>query len=153
MEPVSWPTNKMDDTEENKIPPYVCCVLTEGTWTWFAAILFFVILLLIATLKYCRKHLSQPKFQTKNLSLLRRTLIEDDGDALGKIRLTPVNVKDFVRYCATRRKHAIIDTLEFDKTTGESPGDNGVSYLAATKNWKKNQNQTVVAQDLSLIHI
>ena len=61
----------MEDAEkqiEDKIPPYVCCVLTEETWTWFAAILFFVILLLIATLKYCRKYLSKPKFQTKNLS-------------------------------------------------------------------------------------
>ena len=74
-----------DKNSEQKIPPYVCCVLTEETWTWFAAILFFVILLLVATLKYCRKYFSKPKFETKNLTLLRRTLIEDDGDALGKI--------------------------------------------------------------------
>ena len=71
---------------EADIPDYVCCVLTEGTWTWFGAVLFSVILLLIATLKYCRKHLSKPKFETKNLSLLRKTLIEDDGDALGKMK-------------------------------------------------------------------
>ena len=131
---------------EDKIPPYVCCVLTEGTWTWFAAILFFAILMLIATLKYCRKHLSQPKFKNKNLSLLKRTLIEDDGDALGKIRLTPVKVEEFIKYCATRRKHAIIDTLEYDKTVHEDSQSNG-SCLTATKNWKKNQNQAVVADD------
>ena len=114
---ISWPTNlwqkhtKMDENnKEEKIPPYVCCVLTEETWTWFAAILFFVILLCVATLKYCRKYLSKPKFETKNLKLLRKTLIEDDGDALGKIKLTPVKVEEFVKYCNTRRKHIIIDT-------------------------------------------
>ena len=107
----------MDEiNKEGKIPPYVCCVLTEEAWTWFAAILFFAILLFIATLKYCRKYLSKPKFETKNLKLLRRTLIVDDGDALGKIKLTPIKVDEFVKYCNTRRKHTIIDTLEFDKT-------------------------------------
>ena len=70
----------------NKIPDYVCCVITESTWTWFAAILFSVILLVLATLKYCRKYLSKPKFETKNLKLLKRSLIADDGDALGKIK-------------------------------------------------------------------
>jgi hypothetical protein len=75
-----------DDPAEEGIPSYVCCVLTEGTWTWFAAILLSVILLLLATLKYCRKYLSKTKFTNKNLSLLKRRLILDDGDALGKIR-------------------------------------------------------------------
>ena len=68
------------------IPDYVCCVITEATWTWFAAILFSVILLVLATLKYCRKYLSKPKFEAKNLKLLKRSLIADDGDALGKIK-------------------------------------------------------------------
>merc|ERR1712223_2319364 len=151
----SWPTNlwhkntKMDEiNKEVKIPPYVCCVLTEEAWTWFAAILFFAILLFIATLKYCRKYLSKPKFETKNLKLLRRTLIVDDGDALGKIKLTPIKVDEFVKYCNTRRKHTIIDTLEFDKTKScGSDEDFGISYLIATKNREKNQNQDVIAQD------
>ena len=72
--------------KEFEIPDYVCCVITDGTWTWFAAILFSVILLILATLKYCRKHLSKPKFEAKNIKLLRRHLIADDGDALGKMR-------------------------------------------------------------------
>jgi len=135
-----------DKNSEQKIPPYVCCVLTEETWTWFAAILFFVILLLVATLKYCRKYFSKPKFETKNLTLLRRTLIEDDGDALGKIKLTPIKVEEFVKYCNTRRKHTIIDTLEFDKTNSRDD-DSGVSYAIAKKNKAKNQNQDVIAQD------
>ena len=137
-----------ENNKEEKIPPYVCCVLTEETWTWFAAILFFVILLCIATLKYCRKYLSKPKFETKNLKLLRKTLIEDDGDALGKIKLTPVKVEEFVKYCNTRRKHIIIDTLEFDKTKGSgNDEESGISYLIANRNKEKNQNQDVIAQD------
>merc|ERR1711899_250485 len=103
---------------------------------------FFVILLLIATLKYCRKYLSKPKFETKNLTLLRRTLIEDDGDALGKIKLTPIKVEEFLKYCNTRRKHTIIDTLEYDKTASSTDEESGgVSYLIAKKNKGKNQNQ------------
>lgn len=139
----------MDDIEEtnDEIPPYVCCVLTEGAWTWFAAILFSVILLLISTLKYCRKHFSKPKFESKNLSLLRKTLIEDDGDALGKIRLAPVKVEEFIKYCNTRRKHAIIDTLEFDKTLPNRANPGLLSYVNARKNWSRNQNQDVVPQD------
>lgn len=75
-----------DEEPEDVIPPYVCCIVTDGVWTWFASILFTVILMLIATLKYCRKHLSKPKYESKNLSLLKKSLIVDDGDALGKIR-------------------------------------------------------------------
>lgn len=133
---------------EEEIPPYVCCVLTEGAWTWFAAILFSVILLLIATLKYCRKHLSKPKFQSQNLTLLHKTLIEDDGDALGKIKTTPIKVADFLKYCNLRRKHEIIDSLEFSKTLVEQSQD---SILMARKNWRKNQNQQVVAQDCNRV--
>ena len=140
----------MDDNievmeKEDLIPDYVCCILTEGSWTWFAAILVSVLLLLIAILKYCRKYLSKPKFHTKNLSLLRKNLIVDDGDALGKIKLTPVKIEEFIKYCNTRRKHAIIDNLEFDKTI--EPLEESVSFMAAKKNLRKNQNPAVLAQD------
>ena len=66
---------KNDTEEKNIIPDYVCCVLSEGTWTWFGAILVSLLLLLIAILKYCRKYLSKPKFESKNLTLLRKSLI------------------------------------------------------------------------------
>ena len=46
---------------------------------------------------------------------------------LGKIKLTPIKVEEFVKYCNTRRKHTIIDTLEFDKTNSRDD-DSGVSY-------------------------
>ena len=140
----------MDDNneisgKEDPIPDYVCCVLTDSIWTWFVAILISVLLLLIAILKYCRKYLSKPKFHSKNLSLLRKSLIVDDGDALGKIKLTPVKIEEFIKYCNTRRKHAIIDNLEFDKTI--EPRDESVSFLAAKKNPRKNQNPAILAQD------
>ena len=37
---------------ETKIPDYVCCVITEATWTWFAAILFSVILLVLGMISH-----------------------------------------------------------------------------------------------------
>ena len=76
----------LNNNSTSAIPEYVCCVITEAIWTWFATILFSVILLLFATLKYCRKYLSKPKFDAKNLKLLKRSLIADDGDAVGKIK-------------------------------------------------------------------
>ena len=73
----------------------------------------------------------------------------DDGDALGKIKLTPVKVEEFVKYCNTRRKHAIIDNLEFDKTSDGS--ENKALKAAALKNPRKNQNPAVVAQDCNRV--
>ena len=142
-------TGDNEQKAKEVIPDYVCCVLTEGTWTWFGAILVSLLLLLIAILKYCRKYLSKPKFESTNLTLLRKSLIVDDGDALGKIKLTPVKVEEFVKYCNTRRKHAIIDNLEFDKTSDGS--DNKALKAAAQKNPRKNQNPAVVAQDCNRV--
>ena len=146
-------TDSNDSKGTDAIPDYVCCVLTDGTWTWFGAILVSLLLLLIAILKYCRKYLSKPKFESKNLTLLRKSLIVDDGDALGKIKLTPVKIEEFVKYCNTRRKHAIIDNLEFDKTSEGSDNreDNSLKTIAAKKNPRKNQNPAVVAQDCNRV--
>ena len=58
-------------------------------------------------------------------------------------RLTPVKVEEFIRYCNLRRKHSIIDTLEFDKTLEDinKKGEQPISFLIARQNWSKNQNQ------------
>ena len=58
-------------------------------------------------------------------------------------RLTPVKVEEFIRYCNLRRKHSIIDTLEFDKTLEDinKKGEQPISFLIARQNWTKNQNQ------------
>ncbi len=45
----------------NKLPDYVCCVVTEGVWTYFAAALLIVVLFAVATLKYCKKYLAKPR--------------------------------------------------------------------------------------------
>ena len=37
--------------EEIVVPDYVCCVVTEGVWVWFAAIVLFAVLMFIATMK------------------------------------------------------------------------------------------------------
>ena len=42
---------KTGDDDEILVPNYVCCVVTEGVWVWFAAVLLFVVLMFIATLK------------------------------------------------------------------------------------------------------
>ena len=60
------------------VPDYVCCVVTEGVWTWFAAFLLIIVLFSAATLKYCRKRLSKPKFIEKNRNLLLQYILEDD---------------------------------------------------------------------------
>ena len=60
------------------VPDYVCCVVTEGVWTWFAAILLIVVLFSAATLKYCKKRLSKPKFNEKNRNLLLQYILEAD---------------------------------------------------------------------------
>ncbi len=45
----------------SKLPDYVCCVVTEGVWTYFAAALLIVVLFAVATLKYCKKYLAKPR--------------------------------------------------------------------------------------------
>lgn len=40
-----------DDSDEILIPDYVCCVVTEVVWLWFAAVVLFAVLVFIATLK------------------------------------------------------------------------------------------------------
>ena len=42
---------KAGGDDEILVPNYVCCVVTEGVWVWFAAVLLFVVLMFIATLK------------------------------------------------------------------------------------------------------
>ncbi len=63
-------------------------------------------------------------------------------------RLTPVKIDDFIRYCNVRRKHAIIDTLEFDQTMAieakqRKNNKQGISFLFAHRNKGKNQNQVL----------
>ena len=53
---------------ETKIPDYVCCVITEATWTWFAAILFSVILLVLGMISHKKSLITifGPKLKIKN---------------------------------------------------------------------------------------
>ncbi len=46
---------------DDSLPDYVCCVVTEGIWTYFAAALLIIVLFAIATLKYCKKYLAKPR--------------------------------------------------------------------------------------------
>lgn len=48
-------THNGEDSDEVAVPDYVCCVVTEGVWVWFAAIVLFAILMFIATLKVSYK--------------------------------------------------------------------------------------------------
>ena len=42
---------KTGGDDEILVPNYVCCVVTEGVWVWFAAIVLFAVLMFIATMK------------------------------------------------------------------------------------------------------
>ena len=64
--------NGTADGDEFVIPEYVCCVVTEGVWTVFAACILIIVLLTIATLKYFKKHLSKTKYNKKNLRMMDR---------------------------------------------------------------------------------
>ena len=57
--------------------------------------------------------------------------------------MIPVKVEEFIRYCNFRRKHVIIDTLEFDKTIEKSDNQNDptITFSNAKKHCSKNQNQ------------
>ncbi len=58
---VAEPSEDTDDDPTKKLPEYVCCVVTEGVWTYFGAALLIVVLFAIATLKYCKKYLAKPR--------------------------------------------------------------------------------------------
>ena len=54
-----------DFDDEILIPNYVCCVVTEGVWVWFAAVVLFAVLMFIATLKVS-KHASRTSTRQLN---------------------------------------------------------------------------------------
>ncbi len=59
---VAWnATASADGDGAYVLPDYVCCVVTEGVWTYFAAALLIIVLFAIATLKYCKKYLAKPR--------------------------------------------------------------------------------------------
>ena len=60
------------EEEDFVIPDYVCCVLTEETWTVFGACLLILGLFTMATLKYFKKYLAQTKYTKKNLRMKNR---------------------------------------------------------------------------------
>ena len=64
--------NTRHTDEEFIIPDYVCCVLTEGVWTIFAASLLIIGLFAIATLKYLKKRLAKTKYNKKNMRMKKR---------------------------------------------------------------------------------
>lgn len=97
------------------LPPYVCCAVTEGVWTWFGAILLIFVLCTIATLKYCKKRLAKPKFREKGHEVHLQCVLADDKGAMNLIRHHATSVSEFPTYYAKRRKHDTIDTLEFRK--------------------------------------
>ena len=69
---------RLGPEEAFPVPDYVCCVVTEAVWTWFAATLLIVVLFAVATLKYCKKRMNKPKFEKKNQNLLLRHVLADD---------------------------------------------------------------------------
>ena len=94
----------MTDDEDEGIPPYVCCVLTEGVWTIFSAALLIIVLFTVATLKYFKKYLAQSRFYRRNMKLMSRFATEDGKNAAALIRYDPIPVSQFTKYCSLRRK-------------------------------------------------
>ena len=49
---------RLKASEADLVP---CCIVTEGTWTWFGAVLLTLVLVAVFNLKYYRKVISKPK--------------------------------------------------------------------------------------------
>eukprot|EP00096_Caligus_rogercresseyi_P015464 TRINITY_DN7895_c0_g1_i1.p1 TRINITY_DN7895_c0_g1~~TRINITY_DN7895_c0_g1_i1.p1 ORF type:complete len:697 (+),score=171.70 TRINITY_DN7895_c0_g1_i1:125-2215(+) len=133
------------------IPPYVCCVLTEGIWTWFGSILLCSVLLGIATLKYRSKAIRKPGNIEKNENILFRTALADNG-AMSQIRRVPVDISEFSKYYAKRSKHSIIDNLEFSKARS-SATRHTFSTALAPENILKNVNNFSVPYDFNRVKL
>lgn len=101
--------------DEDPIPPYVCCVVTEGVWTIFGATLLIVALFTIATMKYFKKYLAKSKFTHRNLKMMSKLVNEDGKNVAAIIREDNIPVKDFVSYCQARRRKQRINEYEFVK--------------------------------------
>ena len=122
------------------LPDYVCCVVTEGVWTVFFAVLLSIILTLVATLKYCKKRLSHPRFLQENQQLLIRYVMEDEKGAVSKIRNYEIPVQEFHKYYNKRREFSFIDRLEFTKVI-QSATKHPVHAARDRRNLSKNHCQ------------
>jgi hypothetical protein len=91
------------------LPDYVCCVVTEGVWTWFSAFLFTIILFVVATLRYYKKSLRKRTTQRKDHDIHLRCVLANDQGAVNSIRQDPVYVPEFPQFYAKRRRHKIVD--------------------------------------------
>lgn len=85
------------EDENQVLPDYVCCVVTEGVWTWFGASLLIVVLFAAATLKYCKKSLSEQKYRDKGQSIHLKCVLADDKGAISAIRAEPIDLADFLQ--------------------------------------------------------
>ncbi len=75
-----------EDRVSDGLPDYVCCVVTEGAWTYFASTFLIVVLLSVATIKYCKKRLAKPKFLPEGRKLHMQSVLADDRGAIHTIR-------------------------------------------------------------------
>lgn len=134
------------------LPDYVCCVVTEGIWTWFGTILLSVILLTVATLKYCRTRFKKPRFLVKNQNLLLKSVIADDNEATKRIPKSAIRTEDFPRHCLKRRKHQVVDDLEF-ATIVKSCQFSDITVALKAENAPKNQNANSVPFDYNRVRL
>ena len=138
---------------EDHLPPYVCCVLTEGIWTIFAATLLIIVLFTIATLKYFKKYLAKSKFSRRNLKLMSKLVNEDGKNAAAVIRTDDIAVDQFVKYCGVRRKKQGVNHLEFVRAIAAG-SQMPLSTVALEKdNFALNQNSLSVPYDSNRVKL
>ncbi len=137
------------------LPDYVCCVITDGIWIWFFFLTTFAVLILIVTLKYCKKRLAKPRFKEKNKSLLLRYVVAEDRGAVDFVREEPIPVAEFLVYYTSRRKLKTVDRLETTRILESFPKRRQPPDLTAREpiNAKKNFDSVSLPFDFNRVKL
>lgn len=138
-------------TTEKPLPDYVCCVVTEGVWTYFACFLLIAVLFAVATLKYCKKRFEKPRYNHKGQKLHQRSVIADDAGAVSAIRKEPVPLTEFAKYVAARRKHKSAHKMELKMAAEAVKQRAAITVAERPENAEKNENRWAVPYDYNRV--
>jgi len=130
--------------------------ITESGWTYFGSILFTVILFALFHLKYERKVIRRPKNlkKEKNEKVLQTYLLAQEKAAHTVLPKGEQEVEQFLKQCATRKKHPVIFKIEFSsavETAGLTTNAEVASVACRPSNLPKNRSVDVIPFDSSRV--
>ena len=130
--------------------------ITESGWTYFGSILFTVILFALFHLKYERKVIRRPKNlkKEKNEKVLQTYLLAQEKAAHTVLPQGEQEVEQFLKQCATRKKHPVIFKIEFSsavETAGLTTNAEVASVACRPSNLPKNRSVDVIPFDSSRV--